>query len=163
MSTLDGDLQVLAVEDLAEPAEKPAQYRPPWTRVGASALALVAVGALVTIGWEQREQTKIARHQACITDAQAAASFTQSQGAMTSAMARCFRNPQAVLGGTQVVVPGVVSVRLGEAMTDLTQVGLQGRLINGPAGVNAYIIDQAPRVGVSVPAGTVVEVSTRSP
>jgi hypothetical protein len=82
---------------------------------------------------------------------------------MTKAIARCFRNPQAVLGGTQIVVPGVVSVHLGEAMSDLAQVGLQGRLIRGPAGADAYIIDQAPRVGVSVPAGTVVDMTTRSP
>ena len=163
-SIIEQDLPVLAVEDLVEPSHEAALPRPPWSRIGAFALAIVAVGALVTIGWEAREQTRIARHEACITDAQAAASsYTQSPGAMTKAIARCFPNPSAALEGTQVVVPGVVSVHLGEAMSDLAQVGLQGRLINGPAGANAYIIDQAPLVGVSVPAGTVVEITTRSP
>jgi hypothetical protein len=160
---MDEDLPVLAVEDLSGPADEAAPSHPPRTRIAAFALAIIAVGALVTISWQEREQTSIARHEACITDAQAAAQFSQSQAAMTKALARCFRNPQAVLGGIQVVVPGVVSVHLGEAMSDLAQVGLKGRLIRGPAGANAYIIDQAPQVGVSEPAGTVVEITTRSP
>ena len=47
-------------------------------------------------------------------------------------------------------------------MSDLAQVGLQGRS-SRPAGADAYIIDRAPRVGVSVPVGTVVDITTRSP
>ncbi len=54
-------------------------------------------------------------------------------------------------------------MRLAEAMSDLAQVGLRGRLIKGPPGANAYIVEQQPSVGVSVPAGTDVEITTRSP
>ena len=159
----EDDLPILAVDDLAESADETARPRPQWTRIGATALALVAVVALVNIAWEQRDQDRIARHQACIADAQAAGMSNQSQGALALAMSRCFHNPQADLANTQVVVPGVASVRLGEAMSDLAQVGLRGRLIKGPGGANAYIIEQEPRVGVSVPAGTVVEITTRAP
>ena len=151
------------MEDLAEQVEQVVRRHPRWARIGGWALGLVAVGAAATISWEMHELVTIARHQSCVADAQATASFSQSQGAFTHAVARCFADPQPILGTTQVIVPGVVSVRLGEAMNDLTQVGLKGRLIQGPAGAGAYIIDQAPRVGESVPAGTVVEITTRSP
>jgi hypothetical protein len=165
------DLPVLIPEDFTpadeaapvnhvEPADI-APSRPPWSRIAAFSLAVVGVSALITIGWQEREQTRIARHEACLNDAQAAASVSQTQATMTTAITRCFRNPKALLGGTEVVIPGVVSVHLGEATSDLAQVGLKGRVVHGPSAANAYIIDQAPRAGVSVPAGTVVDITTR--
>jgi PASTA domain len=160
--TVEEDLPALPVEGLDEPADQPPR-RPPWPRIAAYALAVIAVGSLVTLAWEQHDQDRIARHQACLADAEAKAAFNQSQQSAEAALARCFPNSQALLTGTMVVVPGVVSVHLGEAMGDLAQVGLHGRVIKGPTGPTAYIIDQAPSGGASVPAGTDVDITTRSP
>ena len=162
-SDIDPDLPALPVEDLAETVERRAHPGVHWSRIAAWILAVIAVSALLTMCWQLHEQTKIARHEACITDAQQATSFTQAQGVIAKAIARCFSNPQSLLSGTQVVVPGVVSVHLAEAERDLTQIGLQGRLVHGPAGRNAYIIGQEPPTGASVPAGTTVDITTRAP
>jgi len=158
------DLVVLPADDTADADRTTASLpsRLPWARLGAGALAAIATCSLVSIAWEQRDQDRLARQQACITNAQMAAT-NESQGAMAVAIARCLKDPAAVLAATEVIVPGVVSMRLGQATTVLTQDGLESRLVTGPATPDAFIIDQQPRIGVSVPAGTVVEVTTRSP
>jgi hypothetical protein len=66
----DDDLPALVVEDLdAAPVAGPPQ-RPSWVQAAALALATLGVGALVVVAWEQRDQDRLARHQACLVDAQ---------------------------------------------------------------------------------------------
>jgi len=169
-SSTGADLVVIPVgDDAAADLPTPATDSPSrrgWERLAALAIAAIAVGALVMIAVEQRDQARLIQHQTCISDAEAAAAYGQTQGPAqgptAAAIARCFSNPRVFLAGTMVVVPGVVSVSLGPARNDLAAVGLRIIVTSGPSTANAYITSQAPVGGTSVPGGTVISVTTRS-
>src|ERR1700730_5682074 len=102
-SLVEEDLPVLAMEDLAEPAEETTRRAPPWTRIGLLALAAVAAGALVVIAREQMAQVSIARHQQCITDAQNRHTGDSFQGPLERALPACYRDPTFVLSNQQPI------------------------------------------------------------
>jgi hypothetical protein len=160
------DLIVLPVDDdgapdLAAPAPRPS---PNWYRIGAGALAVVAVGALVTIAWAQREQAEIARHQECISDAQSVYGNAPFQGPMERALASCFHSPAALLHADQPInVPGMITLTLSQARRTLPLVGLEVGAVHGPASDDSIVIEQKPSAGTPVPPGTSVDVWTIVP
>jgi hypothetical protein len=163
----EDDLPALVVEDLdAAPVAGRAQ-RPSWVQAAALALAAVGVGALVVVAWDQRDQDRLARHQACVFDAQTRGMLENQTGASGPfdqvALAKCFPSQQTSTPSPQVVVPGIVSMHLGDAMTTLSQAGLRGRVSNGPGGNSPLVVNEAPRAGEKVPAGSEVQLTTRTP
>jgi hypothetical protein len=69
---VEADLVALPVEDDLS-WDVPGSIRPGspgWPRLAAIRLGVVAAGALVTIAWQQRQQTAMMRYQQCITAAQ---------------------------------------------------------------------------------------------
>jgi hypothetical protein len=155
---IDGDEPVVTTP---EPVPRPS---PNWYRIGAAALAVIAVGALVTIAWAQREQADVARHQECISDAQTVYGNGPFQGPMERALAGCFHNPAALLHGDQPInVPGMISLTLSEVKRTLPFVGLQVGAIHGPVSDDSIVTSQKPIAGTPVPPGTSVDVWTIVP
>jgi len=146
------DLIVLPVdEEAAAGLEAPVPRRSPnWYRIGGGALAVIAVGALVTIAWAQREQAEVARHQECISDAQNVYGNGPFQGPMEKAVAACFHSPAALLHADQ-------------PRRTLPVVGLQVGAIHGPTSDDSIVIEQKPAAGTPVPPGTSVDVWTIVP
>jgi hypothetical protein len=160
------DLIVLPVdEEAAAGLEAPVPRRSPnWYRIGGGALAVIAVGALVTIAWAQREQAEVARHQECISDAQNVYGNGPFQGPMEKAVAACFHSPAALLHADQPInVPGMITLTLSEARRTLPVVGLQVGAIHGPTSDDSIVIEQKPAAGTPVPPGTSVDVWTIVP
>ena len=83
----EADLPALVVDDLLGAADETLPQRPPWAQIAAFSLAIIAVGALVTIGWQVHDEDRVVRHQACITAAEAKGAFTQSAVAIQVALA----------------------------------------------------------------------------
>jgi hypothetical protein len=52
---------------------------------------------------------------------------------------------------------------LGNAMNTLSQAGLRGRVISEPGGSDPPVVDESPRAGEKVPAGSEVQLTTRTP
>jgi hypothetical protein len=164
----DDGLTVLDVEDLDAALVAAPPRRPSWVHAAALALATVGVAALIVVAWEQRDQDRLARHQACIGDAQMRGMLDNPLGgtfgpADQAALAKCLPTPHSSTPLAQIVVPGVVSMHLGDAMTTLSQAGLQGRVISGPGGNDPSVVDESPRAGAKVAAGTEVQLTTRTP
>jgi hypothetical protein len=158
----DDDLPVLAVDDLEWAPAMPSR-RPSWAQVAGFALALVAVGALVMIVWLQHDQDRLARHQACVMDAEAKGILLQpgppSPG-VQAAVARCFPNPRSLLASAGIEVPGVVGSTVGSANDTLVNAGLLSEDVKGPGGGGAYVVKQQPLPGTMVPAFTIVHLTT---
>jgi hypothetical protein len=158
------DLEVISVDADGEPVPAippPSVTRGPSTRVLVVAFGLVVTVALVFIAWEQVQQERLLRHQECVTDAQIRYGESSAPGPLEQALAHCFGSSSAVLADeSPVVLPGFVSVRLGEAKKDLALVGLHLGTVHGPEGDNVLVSSQAPQAGTSVPAGTSVDLWT---
>jgi len=160
------DLTVLPLDDeqtadLPTPVQRPS---PNWYRIGAAALAVIAVGALVTIAWAQREQANVARHQECISDAQTVYGNGPFQGPVERALAACFSHPAALLHTDQpIIVPGMITLTLSEVRRTLPFVGLQVGAVHGPASDESIVTSQKPTAGTPVPPGTSVDVWTIVP
>jgi hypothetical protein len=160
------DLIVLPLDD-APTSDLPVPVRRPsanWYRIGAAALAVTAVGALVTIAWAQREQANIARHQECISDAQNVYGNSPFRGPMERALAACFPHPAPLLHADQPInVPGMITLTLSEARRTLPLVGLRVGAVHGPASDDSIVTSQKPTAGSHVPPGTSVDVWTIVP
>jgi PASTA domain len=160
------DLVVLPLDDdetadLRAPVQRPSLN---WYRIGAAALAVVAVGALVTIAWAQREQANVARHQECIADAQSVYGNGPFQGPVERAIAACFGHPAALLHADQPInVPGMITLTLSEVTRTLPLVGLQVGAVHGPTTDDSIVTSQKPTAGTPVPPGTSVDVWTIVP
>jgi hypothetical protein len=159
------ELPAIPVGEEAEPvvAAPTSSTGARWTRVLAVGFGLVATVALVVIAWGQLEQERLLRHQQCINDAQIqfGAAGPPNQGDLERALARCYANPKAFLANQPpVVLPGFVSVHLGDAKKDISAAGLVVGAIHGPTGDDSLITDQQPKGGLSVPAGTSVDLWT---
>ena len=156
----DDDLPALAVDDLGWAPPMP-RGRPSWAQIVGFALALVAVGALLSSVWLQRDQDRLARHQACVLDAEARGIFVQPgppDPGIQAAVARCFPNPRSFMSSVRIEVPAVVGSNVGAATDTIVNAGLLSEVVKGPGGI--YVVNQQPQPGTMVPAVTIVYLTT---
>lgn len=138
----------------------------PWVPalVGFGLVLLLVLAALAVIAWGEIQQARYDRHQQCITDAQVAYSFNNppDQGTIERALAQCFTSSKRAATLPPLLVPGFVSVRLGDAKRDIGAVGLVVGAVHGPTADNSIVTEQQPKTGAPVPPGTSVELWTKA-
>ena len=160
------DLTVLPVDEHAEALGTVGGPRLPWpwapALVGLGLVLVVVLAALAFIAWGEVQQARYDRHQQCITDAQVAYSFSNppDQGTIERALAHCFTSSKRASTLPPILVPGFVSVRLGDAKADIVNVGLVVGAVHGPSDKNSLVTEQQPKTGAPVPPGTSVELWT---
>ena len=146
-----------------------------WGHYAALTLGAVATAGIVVGAWNLREQARMARHQQCIGDVQVLG-FLQGQNPNLAlgpdglqlqsgnTILQCFHGPiKLPLVLSNVVVPGLVGLRLDNAEQDLKLLGLSGLVKSGPDASNSIVVAQRPAIGTAVTVGSNVDLSTRAP
>jgi hypothetical protein len=169
MATTDLEVLILDEDEGSLPAPPTPTTRSTWAQCAALALGVVATVGIVVGAWNLREQARLARHQTCLTDAQIVTFFNQ-QGQGPSVLnpgppqiAQCFHGPIKSPVLTSIPVPGLVGLRLDDARQDLKLLGLFGLAKDGPDAGNSIVVAQRPAVSTSLPVGSNVDLTTRTP